>query len=374
VLPTLLLAAAVVVASQAPAPDARRARASYERAVALEAEGRHAAALSLLWAAAGDAPGDAEIQQRLGEALERLGALDAAIDAYEHALAAEPASGKARNSLVVALGKAGRGADGVVRARAWLAAAPGDTDRLFTLALAEAEHDVDAAMHTLRDVLARRGDDALAHYNLALLLKRVDRLDEAIAAAERSVTIDARPEARLALGTLHAQRGDLDRAARAFEAAVAVQPALFDAWLQLGAVRRARGDLRGAADAFYRATTLRPDAWGAQAALASVLARAGDDAGARRASSEAERLRAAERRVREAVTITAVGIARLDAGDAAGGLERFTAALAVDAGYAPAHYHRGRSLRVLGRAAEADAAFARAQQIDPSLVAPTAPR
>jgi tetratricopeptide (TPR) repeat protein len=375
-LPTLLLAAVATAgqAQTAPPYDARRARAAYERAVALEAEGNHAAALSLLWAAAGEAPGDADIQQRLGEALERLGALDAAIDAYEHALAARPASTRSRNSLVVALGKAGRGQDGVARARTWLSAAPGDTDGLFTLALAETEHDVEAAMAAFRQVLARRPADALAHYNLALLLKRVDRLDEAVGAAERSVELDARPEALLALGTLHAQRGDLDRAATAFIRATAAQPASFDAWLQLGAVRRARGDQRGAVEALRRAVTVRPDAWGAHAALAGVLARAGDEAGARRATDEAERRRTLERRLREAVTITAVGIARLDAGDAAGGLERFTAALAVDDAYAPAHYQRGRALRTLGRAGDAEAAFARARQLDPSLVAPPAPR
>jgi tetratricopeptide (TPR) repeat protein len=373
VLLTLLLAAAAA-AHAAPPQDARRARAAYEQAVGLEDQGNYPAALALLWTAASDAPGDADIQQRLGEALERLGALDAAIEAYEHALAARPASARTRNSLVVALGKAGRSDDGVARARAWLAASPGDTDRRFTLALAEAEHDVDAAMATLREVLARRPADALAYYNLALLLKRVDRIDEAIAAAERSIALDARPEALLALGTLHAQRGDLDRAATLFESATAARPALFDAWLQLGAVRRARGDLRGAAEALRRAAAVRPDAWGAHAALSGVLARSGDDAGARRAAEEAERRRTVERRLREAVTITAVGIARFDAGDAAGALERFTAALAVDDAYAPAHYHRGRALRRLGRADEADEAFGRARRLDPSLVAPPVPR
>ena len=374
-----MVAAAAIVAiamasTGAPAPsagqDARQARAAYERAIALEAEGNDAAALSLLWAAAGASPGDADIQNRLGEALDRLGALDAAVDAFRRALAARPAFGRAMNNLVVALAKAGRGEAAVAEARAWVTAAPGDPERLFTLAMAQADQDVDAAMATLRQVIVRRPDHALAHYNLALLLKRIDRVDDAIAAAERAVALDPRPEARLALGTLHAQRGDLDRAVAVLDAAVSDQPRYAEGWLQLGSVLKARGDFGRAASALRRAIALRPGAWGAHAALAAALARAGDEAGARRASAGAEQRRDDERRGREAVVATAVGIARLDAGDARVASERFRAAIAIEATYAPAHYHLGRALQRLGRIDDARAAFAAAQRLNPSLVPP----
>jgi tetratricopeptide (TPR) repeat protein len=225
-------------------------------------------------------------------------------------------------------------------------------------------------MGTLRQCLATRSDHALAHYNLALLLKRSDSVDEAIAEAERAVALDPRPEARLALGTLHAQRGDLDRAVTVLEAAVVSQPGYVEGWLQLGTVLKARGDLPRAADALRRAIALRPDAWGAHAALAAVLARAGDETGARRASADAEQRRGDERRGREAVVATAVGIARLDAGDARIASERFRAAIAIDPRYAPAHYHLGRALQRLGERDGARAAYAAAQRLNPSLVAP----
>ena len=92
------------------AQGARAAREAYERALVLESDGNHAAALSLLWAAAGAAPADADILDRLGAALERIGALDAAVDAYERALASRPDFTRPMNHLVVALAKAGRGA------------------------------------------------------------------------------------------------------------------------------------------------------------------------------------------------------------------------------------------------------------------------
>ena len=63
-----------------------RARQAYDRAIELEEQGNAVGALSLLWEASGLAPRDADMQNRLGEALERIGALDAAVDAYRRAL------------------------------------------------------------------------------------------------------------------------------------------------------------------------------------------------------------------------------------------------------------------------------------------------
>src|SRR3954467_15776563 len=120
-------------------PDAQAAVShatdAYRRAIDLEAVGNNAAALSLLWEAAGLAPRDADIQNRLGEALERIGALDAAVDAYQHALRSQPDFSRAMNDLVVALAKAGRGAEGVRVAEGWVSARPDDPERLFTLGL-----------------------------------------------------------------------------------------------------------------------------------------------------------------------------------------------------------------------------------------------
>src|SRR6185312_12002724 len=107
-----------------------------------EAEGNFPAALSLLWEAAGLSPRDPEIQNRLGEALERVGALDAAVSAYRTALAVQPDSRKASNNLILALVKVGRGEEAVERARALVSADAKDPDRYFTLGLAQSEQNI----------------------------------------------------------------------------------------------------------------------------------------------------------------------------------------------------------------------------------------
>ena len=95
-----------------------RARQAYERAIELEAQGNSVGALSLLWEASGLAPRDADVQNRLGEALERIGAIDAAVDSYRRALDVRPAFRKASNNLILALVKTGKGPEAVERARA----------------------------------------------------------------------------------------------------------------------------------------------------------------------------------------------------------------------------------------------------------------
>jgi len=370
------LAAAVVaaVASVAGAVGAQesptRARQVYDRAVALEEESNHAAALSLLWEASGLAPHDPDVQNRLGEALERIGALDAAIDAYRRALAERPGFRKASNNLILALVKTGNGPEAIERARALVAESPKDPDRYFTLGLAQSEQDVDAAIATFRKVLELSPQHTLARYNLALVLRRADRLPEAITELERAIATDPQPEAHYTMGVIYWHQGDLDRAAAAFRAAIAARPQFTEAYYALGGVLKAKGDLAGAATALRRTIALQKDLSTAHYTLGLVLEQMGDAAGGRSELDQAERLRRRAELEHEALVSTSVGIRKMQEGDLPGALTQFTRATEAFDDYAPAHYQRGLVLLRLGRQDDARAAFGRAQQLNPSLVPP----
>ena len=133
---------------------------------------------------------------------------------------------------------------------------------------------------------------------------------------------------------------------------------------------KAKRQLPDAIDALRRAIALDPDSWSAHAALATVLQQGGAREAAAQEAAEAERLRLAGALEREAAAMTAVGIARLDANDAAGAAEQFRRAIAKVETYAPAHYQLGRALQRLGQDMAARAAFARAQALNPSLMPP----
>lgn len=347
-----------------------RATEAYKRAIELEAKGNDAGALSLLWEASGLAPRDADIQNRLGEALERVGALDAAVDAYRLAVSARPTFRKASNNLILALVKAGKGTEAVERARTLVAAAPDDPDRYFTLGLAQSEQDVEEAIRSFRRALELAPRHALARYNLALVLKRADRLPEAIDELQRILATEPRPEAHYQLGVIYWHQGDPDRAAAALRAAVAAEPRYADAHYTLGAVLHAKRDWNGAAQALGRAIALRPDLAGAHYTLARVLQSTGDEAAARTHLAEAERLRRQAELEHEARVWTSVGTEKLESGNLVGALDCFRRAAQIFDAYAPAHYQMGRVLQKLGDADAARAAFTRAKQLNPSLVPP----
>lgn len=366
----LLFLACAPAAFGGPQAAPSSASDAYARALDLESHGNHSGALALLWYAAGVAPHDADVQNRLGEALERIGALDAAIDAYRRASAERPAFRKAANNLILTLVKAGKGEEALERARARVATAPTDPDPRFTLGLAESEQDVEAAIKTFRSVLQLDPRHTLARYNLALVLKRADRLPEAVEALQQALDIEPRPEALYTLGVIYWQQGDSDRAASALRAAVAADARYTDAHYTLGAVLAARGDWKGAAGALRRAIALRPDLPGAHYSLAHVLQQSGDATGGAAEFAEAERLRKRAESEQEAGVWTAVGSRTLESGDLTGALDQFRRATAVFEGYAPAHFQIGLVLRRLGQSEAADAAFHRAAQLNPGLVAP----
>jgi tetratricopeptide (TPR) repeat protein len=361
------LVAQLLLAAQTPAA---RASDLHERALELERRGNAPAALSLLWEAAGLAPHDGPIQNHLGEALERIGALDAAVEAYRAAADARPSPRGAANNLVLALVKSGRSAEGIARARASAAEAPQDAERWFTLGLAQADVDFDGAIDSFRRALALDRRHALARYNLGLVLYHADRLQPALDELREALAIQPTPEVHYTVGIVYWHQGDLDRAVKALGDAVAGNPGYADAHLALGTIFKARGDLKRAAAALRRASELRPDLPAPHIVLAQTLTLAGDEAGARRESSEADRLRATSQQSQEAAAWTAVGAQKLDAGDATAAADCFRRATQAFDGFAPAHYQLGRALDRLGQHEAARAAFARAQQLNPALVPP----
>ena len=361
---------ALTLVSGAAAQDVRGAREAYSRALALEAGGNDAAALALLWQAAGAAPRDAEVQNRLGEALAKMGALDAAVEAFEQARSARPGFTKATNNLMVTLVQAGRGEEALRQARRLVAEAPDDPDRLFALGLALSDQDVEEAIRTFRRILDRAPSHTRARYNLALVLQRADRLTEAAKEFQRTIDTEPRAEAYYSLGVVRWHQGELEQATAALQAAITAEPGYVRGHEALGGVLRDRRDWAGAAAALRRAIGLRPDTPGPYFALARVLQSSGDQDGARRAIADGERLWRRSQAQHEALVWTAVGAAKLDRGALVAALDDFRRATATFEAYAPAHYQIGRTLQLLGQVDAARAAFDRAHQLNPSLVVP----
>ena len=94
-------------------------------------------------------------------------------------------------------------------------------------------------------------------------------------------------------------------------------------------------------------------------------------AGGRAQLAAAEGLRRRARLEHEASVATSVGTQKLEGGDAKAAVEQFRRAIGIFESYALAHYQMGRALAALGEPDAARAAFARAHELNPSLVPPT---
>ena len=252
---------------------------------------------------------------------------------------------------MLALVKAGRGPEAVERARARVAEAPADPERLFTLGLAQSEQDVDEAIRTFRARHRRCVPiTRLAHYNLALVLKRVDRAKDAIAELQRALAIEPRAEAHFALGSSISSREISTARAPRLKAAVAAEPRLVDAHIALGSVLKAKRQFPDAIDALRRAIALQPDLW-------SAHARAGDRAPAGRREGRGcpggGGSRAPPSRGRARAGSGGRGPRSASPGSTPmtprGRVEPFRRAMATFETYAPAHYQLGRALQRLGQ-------------------------
>lgn len=136
----------------------------------------------------------------------------------------------------------------------------------------------DARSHyNLANVLARRGkvEEAIehygaaiaaspamapAHYNLGTLYLSLGRHDEAVKALEAAIAAKApNPRARTNLGHALEARGDRDSAIAAYRKALEEDGSFFPARASLGRALAAKGDHRGAVEQFEKAAALRPD-------------------------------------------------------------------------------------------------------------------
>ena len=114
-------------------------------------------------------------------------------------------------------------------------------------------------------------DTAETRYDLALVLDRRGRLDEATAEYERALERNPNHvDSLINLGVVHARRGLLRQAVSRFERAVAIDPDHADAHVNLGALLLARGAREEARRAFRAALEIDPAHTGAADGLRRV--------------------------------------------------------------------------------------------------------
>ncbi len=148
----------------------------------------------------------------------------------------------------------------------------------FTYGVAMFQHGyLDQAAESFQQVIARRPDDAEAHYNLGTLELRRNNFARSREYLQRTLSLKPDyPEAWNNLGMMAAQEGRDDEAIRSFQKSLSLRPAYPTALLNLGNVYRHQQALPEAQDYLARALALQPDDPEANYSLGMLKAQGGE--------------------------------------------------------------------------------------------------
>ncbi|WP_374444879.1 tetratricopeptide repeat protein [Stella sp.] len=264
------------------------------------------------------------------------------------------------------LHRAGRLAEAAAAYRAVAAARPGHAPAWHRLGLVALQAGrADEALAPLERAAALAPRDAAVHHDRGHALAALGRYAEAAAAWETAARIAPRLAAAHAnRGTALAMLGRAGDAVPAFRAALRADPNHRAAWIGLADCLARTGQPREALATLDRAR-VRVGADAEMALVRAAALRAVGDEGAALALLD-ETVRAAPRL---APAWSALGLARLAAGDAAGAAEALARAEALDPGDADIPYNRAAAERERDRYEAALAALGRALERRPGFVA-----
>ena len=171
------------------------------------------------------------------------------------------APGDLATNLLMAtqLASAGQPVEARVYARAAVASRPDSYIANHSLGQVQDQlQDHAEATRSYRRAAAVLPDDAHLYAHIATSLGKQGRVEEALDACHRGLSIDPRhADVLFVLGGLHGNRGLVAEAESCFTASIAARPTP-NAFESLCTARRIRGDFRGAMDAARRATELWP--------------------------------------------------------------------------------------------------------------------
>ena len=213
-----------------------------------------------------------------------------------------------------------------------------------------------------RDTVAKRPENARAHYNLGTVLLEAGRRPQAIDELDKCLAISPYyADAQFNLGLALDQEGRRGEAIGHYEEAVRLKPGAAKTRNNLGIDLVRDGRLDEAITSFSEAARLDPAAVDARGNLGMALLQAGRAPEAADAFSEAVRLRP-----RSAELRSRLGIALAQAGRIPEAIAAFGEALRINPRNASTHVNLGSALANAGRLEEAASEFSAALGIDPS--------
>ncbi len=186
------------------------------------------------------------------------GRLKEAEQLYRVILKTQPGQVEAGRNLLAAMFVSGRYAEMENAAQDMVTDAPRFGIAWKGMGLAQLMQGKDA-VHAFRMAAKHLPDDAEAHENLGLALKRAGQLEEAAESFRRAIRFNPRAVgAHVNLGNVLKEAGRYDAAETSYRQALELKPDLVEAHNNLGNILRERGRIEEALACYRRALELRP--------------------------------------------------------------------------------------------------------------------
>lgn len=231
---------------------------------------------------------------------------------------------------------------------------------LGVIALQRGQHDT--AIQFIAKAIQNNPGVSMYHNNHCYALNGAGRLQEALAAAERSLKLSPDlPETHYNRGNVLVGLGRHQEGLAAFDRTIQLRPHHTDAHFSRGVALLAVGRAPEAERSFRRVLELNPDHAGAHNNLAVVLAQARQFEAALTACDRAIQLAPNYAHAHNCRGNVLKGLFRLE--EALQACER---ALALNPDYADAHYNRANMLLEAGCVDEAESSYKRALELNPA--------
>jgi tetratricopeptide (TPR) repeat protein len=189
-------------------------------------------------------PDYAEAHINLGSALEEQGKLEEAIEAYNKALAIKPDYAEAYNNMGVTLKEQGKLEEAIEAYNKALAIKPDYADAYNNIGVTLKERGkLEEAIEAYNKALAIKPDYAEAYYNMGNALQEQGKLEEAIEAYKKTLAIKPDyAEAYYNMGNALQEQDKLDEAVEAYNKALAIKPDYADAHRHLSLLTKYSSD------------------------------------------------------------------------------------------------------------------------------------
>lgn len=232
----------------------------FQRAQALEQEGRISEAETLYRQLLAAYPGQPALLHRLALLLKGRGALTEAEALLRRAIAALPREAVLHNNLANVLRAGGRYNDALNAYRKAVELNPAYTEALYNLGICLEdliEFDEALAMH--RRAVALNPDYVQPRTRIGVILRHQGQLEEALKELDAALALNAQSfEALYYRGLTLAELERPEAAAADLAQAAALRPASFEALRALANNLRSAGQMDQALDAYWRAMELQP--------------------------------------------------------------------------------------------------------------------